>query len=204
MIKAKKCKHNKSMNKICYACTWGKVDPRLDIDIYNNLYSNKIDNSSFEMACLLSKNINLWATTYSMPEENYFREIENSKRLIFSVNTLRQAYYVIRDFNDILESSNRKMSFSCYREIATSHITDEQKAEIRKIAETDKMTQRAVRNYIKKNYKNQTVISYTTTFDVSSMENSLMEIENFMKDHNVKKGDEITIKIKQIKKEVIT
>lgn len=201
MIKVKKCKHNKPMNNICYACTGGKADPRLDIDIYNDLYSNKIDNSSFEMACLLSKNINLWTETYSMPEENYFREIENSKGLAFSVNTLRQAYYVIRDFNDILESSNRKMSFSCYREIASSHIPDEQKAEIRKIAEAEKMTQREVRNYIWKNYKNQTVDISTTTFDVSSIENSMIEIENFLKDHNVKTGDEITMKIKQTKKE---
>ncbi len=196
MIKVKKCKHGKRVNKICYLCSYSKANPGQDAYAYNDLYSNKIDNSSFELACLLSENINLWVKTYDNPEENYFREIENSGKLKFSMNTLRQTYYVIRDFKDVLESSNRKMSFSCYREIASSGITDEQKVEVRKIAETEKMTQREVRAYIKRVYKNQRIEIHKRIFDFSTLENALKEIEIFLKDHNVKEENEITVTIK--------
>lgn len=199
MIKVKKCKHGMSLNKICYRCTGGQSDPGRDADIYNDLYKNRVDNSSFVMARILAKNINLWTKTHSMPEERYFREIENSRKLAFSVNTLRQSYYVIRDFKDILDSTDKNISFTCYREIASSKVSNEQKSEIREIAESERMTHREVRAYIKKNYKKQVTDVYHETFDVSSIENSLREIERFLMEHNVKKDDEITIKVKQIK-----
>lgn len=143
------CSHGLLLDTHCIFCLQEGVYFRKDAEAYQKFYK-KSNSVSFELAFEIAKRIQIWReTTKDNILENYFKGLEKTQKLAWSINTIKKAYYLTRDFSDLAQEENRKCPFSIYREIANAKISNSQKQELRSRVETEDPTLYQTRDFIK-------------------------------------------------------
>ncbi|MCX5668913.1 MAG: hypothetical protein NTX89_02165 [Candidatus Omnitrophica bacterium] len=151
------CFHGFQKDKACFFCAQSEVYFQRDIEVYEGMYT-KTSNLSFGLAFELAQRIKLWKeATKNINLRDYFQAIKKSQKILWSENSLRQAYTVALEFSDLLEKKQTRPCFSSYREIANSGISPEEKQEIRQIAENEELSFKEVRKLVKTKSKRKEV-----------------------------------------------
>jgi hypothetical protein len=185
-------------NGVCSFCAADDSYIKRDIEQYNEIDSETSD-VSFKLALALVKNIELWEKAQRRPVEHYFMKLEKEKGLRLKSNSLKQAYYVGRAFPDLLDCPPKKrLSFSCYREIATAGISQETKEKIRLIAEEERMKRDEVRRLIKRECKNEWIGNPALGEEIIYLydEDFMREIAAYLERHRggIKRGTIVILK----------
>ena len=191
------CSHGTQKDKPCFFCAQGGLYFQRDIEVYEGMYS-KTSNLSFELAFELVQRIKVWKeATKNLNLRDYFKAIKKSQKILWSENSLRQAYSVALEFSDLLEKKQNRLCFSSYREIANSGISSEAKVEIRKTAEEEGLSFKEVRKLIKEKSKRKeedNVIEIKEKIIFRTEENFLKLIEEFLQKHkDLEYGTTITL-----------
>lgn len=199
------CSHGIQKDKPCFFCAQEGIYFQRDTEVYEEIYI-KTSNVSFELAFELDKRIKIWKEATKNPcLGDYFKAIKKSKRIRWSENSLRQAYSVALEFPDLSEKRENRLCFSSYREIANSGISPEEKQEIRKIAEDEKLRFEEVRKLIKTEYKKEEV-KETVDSEIKEEivyhtgEDFVKEIKKFLQRHkDLEAGTTIILEFKKKK-----
>jgi len=160
------CRHGVKEGDFCSLCAEARIYFHKDAEVYRAIYA-KSSNLSFELAFELFIRIDNWQkATKRIGSKNYFKGIKKCQKILWSENSLRQAYAVAKQFRDLENEEQRKLSFSAYREIANADLTSEKQNEIRKIAEEGKFSFGKVRELVR------------TELNKEEVEDEYLEIED--------------------------
>jgi len=193
------CFHGVPRDRFCFFCAEGGVYFQRDVEVYSNIYT-KSSNLSFELAFELAKRIGDWQkASKNLHLGDYFKGIKKSHKLLWSENSLRQAYAVAKQFKDLSDKEQRKLSFSAYREIANAGISPEKQNEIRKIVEDGNFSFGKVRNLIKTELKKEVEEKYLEIKDevvFYGEEYCLKQFKDFLQRNkdNLKEGIPINLR----------
>jgi len=199
------CTHGLQKDKPCHFCAQEGVYFQRDTEVFEGIYL-KSSNLSFELAFELDKRIKIWKeASKNLYLGDYFKAIKKSERIRWSENSLRQAYTVALEFPDLAEKRENRLCFSSYREIANAGISSEEKQEILKIAEDEKLRFEEVRKLIKNEYKKEEVQEIDNSeikeeIVYHTEEDFIKNIKKFIQSHkDLEGGTTITLKFKKRK-----
>ena len=199
----KSCYHGIPKNRTCFFCADSGFYFFEDSFVYAKIYKRS-GHVSFELAFELVKRIRKWKrASKEIILEPYFKEVEKIKRFEWGLNSLKKAYYVAREFPDLIKRDKRILSFSAYKEIVSAKLSPIEKQEVRAIAEKEKLTSNAIRKLIKKKYQNKEVIEneYKTEIVSYTEDDFVEEVRNFIRENEIlKKSSTVVLQVK-IKKE---
>ncbi|NTU49378.1 MAG: hypothetical protein HGA87_00525 [Desulfobulbaceae bacterium] len=204
----RECLHGISLDTTCFLCLHSGVYFHKDAEAYQEFYK-KSSNVSFDFAFEIAKRVQFWhENTKDNILENYFIGLRKVENLVWSISTIKKAYYLTREFSDLKQVENRKCSFSIYREIANSRISDSQKKDLRSRVEAEQPTLYQTRELIKE-VKGQepTIPGFSPELKekiiFQDQEDFISKVRVFIsKQTDLKEGRPITIKIHKQKERI--
>lgn len=188
------CIHGTSRSKLCWHCR--DTYAQEDLKYYKAIFDRK-GGITFDVAFNLAKRFDRWSELHkSKSIDKYLKELKKTKELQWEINTLKQAYYVVKAFNDLDKRENRKLRFSHYREIANAYLAPERKQGLRAEAENrGGITVKEIRKLIEseanalpeKKTAARTIIYHTE-------EQFLKDVKAFLDEHTwIEQGTSLTI-----------
>ena len=199
----KDCYHGRPINKDCFFCADSGFYFFKDSLVYEKIYK-KSGNVSFELAFEIVKRIKKWKrASKEIILETYFKEVEKIRKFEWGLNSLKKAYYVAREFPDLIKRDNRILSFSAYKEIVNARLSTLEKQEVRAIAEKERLTSSSIRKLIREKYQKKEVVEneYKTEIVSYTEDDFVEEVRNFIRENEIlEKSSTVVLQVK-IKKE---
>lgn len=198
----KDCAHGISLEKPCHFCAHQGEYYQRDKAAYEEI-ARSTNNISFDLAFEILKRVRLWQeATQKGSLDTYFKEVKKVARIDWSAQSLKQAYYVAKEFSHLREKKDGRLKFSIYREIASAKLTTEQKQEIIKKAEETLIEGKPIKfstvRSLKEEYQGKEkkpAQSKTITF--RSQEDCVEQFKQFiLQKTDIKEGSKITIIVK--------
>lgn len=195
------CAHGTEIGKPCGFCAKRGIYFKEDASAYEAIYK-KTGNISFELAFEIAKRVERWEEAGKDGSlESYFKQIESIMKSGWGRNSLKKAYYVARDFPDLVDPNKVKLSFSNYKEIVTARLSDINKLKIRQAAEEKGLNSKKIRMLIKE-YQEKVVVNKVEnkkeTITFHTKEDFLKEVDNFLQRNNeLEAGTRIILEIKK-------
>jgi hypothetical protein len=193
------CRHGVKEGNFCSLCAEAGIYFQRDAEVYRAIYA-KSSNLSFELAFELFTRIDNWGkATKRIGSKNYFKGIKKCQKILWSENSVRQAYAVAKQFKDLENAEQRKLSFSAYREIANADLSSEKQNEIRKVAEEGKFSFGKIRELVRTELKKEVKEKYLEIEDeviFYGEEDCLKQFKDFLQRNksNLKNGVPIKLK----------
>ena len=204
----RKCIHGLSLDTTCFLCFHSGVYFHKDAEAFQEFYK-KSSNVSFDFAFEIAKRVQFWhENTKDNVLEGYFEGLQKVEKLVWSISTIKKAYYLTRDFSDLKEVENRKCSFSIYREIANSRISNSQKKDLRSRVEAEQPTLYQTRELIKEVKGQEPTLpevlpEFKEKIVFQDQEDFISKVRAFIsKQTDLKEGRPITIKIHKQKERI--
>jgi hypothetical protein len=190
------CSHGILLTEPCFLCAHEGVYFERDRAVYQEI-AKKTRNISFDLAFALFERISHWQKASKETSLNtYFKAFKNDPDIEWSVESLKQAYYVAKEFSDLKEKKDR-LKFSIYREVASAKLTTEQKKELIQKAETEGLKFSSVRRLRKEYQGKEERLIQSKTITFQSKEDLIEKVQKFFSERtDIKEGTKITITIK--------
>ncbi len=196
------CAHGISLEKPCHFCAHQGEYYQRDKAAYEEI-ARSTNNISFDLAFEILKRVRLWQeATQKGSLDTYFKEVKKVASIDWSAQSLKQAYFVAKEFPHLREKKDGRLKFSIYREIASAKLTTEQKQDIIKKAEETLIEGKPIKfsavRSLKEEYQGKEkkpAQSKTITFQ--SKEDLIEKVQRFFSERtDIKEGTKITITIK--------
>lgn len=192
------CCHGNLLTETCLYCVHEGVYFERDRTAYEDI-AKRDRNISFDLAFELYERINRWQqASKEVSLKEYFKKVKNGADFDWSVQSLKQAYYVAKEFPDLKEKKNGRRKFSIYREIASARLTKEQRQEIIQKAEQEKLKVSEVRKLRKQYQGEREDLNKSRTIVFHSREEFIEKVSRFIAERAdiIKEGSKITITVK--------
>jgi len=198
----KDCCHGTSLTEPCFYCAQEGTYFNRDKEVYEEIAKNT-HNISFNLAFALYERINLWQqASKEVYLDTYFKEIKRRSEISWSIESLKQAYYVAKEFPHLKERTPSRLKFSIYREVASAKLTQEQKKEIIQKAEEEGLKFSKVRELKEEYQGKENRLNKSKTIIFNSQEELIENAKQFfLSRSDIKKNTKITIIIKETKNE---
>lgn len=191
------CAHGILLGDPCFHCAQGGVYFDRDKEVYQNIINNT-HNISFELAFALFERVNFWKkASTELSLDIYFKAVKKNSDINWSIQSLKQAYYLAREFPHLKDKKENRLKFSIYREIASAKLTPEQKKEIITKAEDENLKFSSVRRLKEEYQGKEKRLTQSKTITFKSRENLTQEINQFFSERtDIQEGTKITVTIK--------
>ena len=196
------CAHGISLEKPCHFCAHQGEYYQRDKAIYEEIARNS-QNISFDLAFEILKRVKLWQeATQNGSLDTYFKAVKKIANIDWSAQSLKQAYYVAKEFPYLREKKDSRLKFSIYREIASAKLTTDQKQEIIKKAEETLIEGKSIKfstvRSLKEEYQGkEKKLAQSKTITFQSQEDCVEQFRQFiLQKTDIKEGTKITITIK--------